>query len=758
MKRSALSSNTGAALAPPHAVANRMGRPGGPVMSSAVVMGSLLAISACAPSTLQLPPTTAPILTEPAGPRKITTLLDLDVVTDVGEAGGVTYVATERGVLSFQGEDAPTRLLSDQPVRSVAVAQNGQAVVATEAGLTYVYGGSVMDTPPPAPPPIGVVRDLHYDAERALWACGDGGLVQLSREGWQRAHNAPCVEIFPSAGSGFWVALSRGLLYFDGQGVVREHAEIGALPAAYARALVGSADGKAYGLFQSASDAYLGYFDGRRWFSYTIGAFERRAVGLARQGARIVLFTNDYAFAISDPESGSDGIRLTALTQGAPDRALAYRLGPAPAQPSEGEPAVAHRPVRLAPVPPNHEPVEAPPLVVAPMDPIAGEAYLVRRSGERTFVARHNQGVLALDDAGAQGSVLSSRNLVAERDLQVASADAQRSWVLTDDGALGEWRDGVLTAVPTPEGTRPWSIAEGPGGVYVASTVPSLPNTVRVHRRTADQWEQVVERALFGGAAHEVSAVNEDPEAGDESTAAEAPAVGEAQAPSGETLRLASVPLIGVTSDNFIWLGVRVAAATESGTRMRGVVVITPANDSVVYHHARANPEVDGQGSLRLPDEVDSMDLSEPNMAWFASLLGAIRLGDHQSVYFGEDRGVRGEVVSDVLVGANGRIWIAAAEGPGYRHRDRFEFRMPGFVKEAKPVRLARAPDGRVWAAGPNGLLVANGDDWTAFGETQGLPTTDFRDVEVDRDGNIWVLAEDRVLVLRAAGTAAASQ
>ena len=73
---------------------------------------------------------------------------------------------------------------------------------------------------------------------------------------------------------------------------------------------------------------------------------------------------------------------------------------------------------------------------------------------------------------------------------------------------------------------------------------------------------------------------------------------------------------------------------------------------------------------------------------------------------------------------------------------------MPSFVKEAKPLRLALDPQGRVWAAGPNGLLVADGDEWTAFGEAEGLPTIQLLDVEADPNGNLWLLTSERVFRL----------
>ena len=125
---------------------------------------------------------------------------------------------------------------------------------------------------------------------------------------------------------------------------------------------------------------------------------------------------------------------------------------------------------------------------------------------------------------------------------------------------------------------------------------------------------------------------------------------------------------------------------------------------------------------------------------------------------FGEARGVRGEVVSDVLVGTQNKIWVAAAEGPGYYFQQTFEFRMPEAVREARPIALTLDGQGRVWAAGPSSLLRYDDGDWAIYGEEQGLPSTGFVDIESDAGGRLWVLGRDRVLVLGAPEASAPAQ
>ena len=71
------------------------------------------------------------------------------------------------------------------------------------------------------------------------------------------------------------------------------------------------------------------------------------------------------------------------------------------------------------------------------------------------------------------------------------------------------------------------------------------------------------------------------------------------------------------------------------GRRVRGVAVLDPAREDVLYHHRGASAE----GELALQDEVTTIDLHQSGNAWFSSFYGAIRLGGHQAVVFNEAHG-----------------------------------------------------------------------------------------------------------------------
>jgi len=182
---------------------------------------------------------------------------------------------------------------------------------------------------------------------------------------------------------------------------------------------------------------------------------------------------------------------------------------------------------------------------------------------------------------------------------------------------------------------------------------------------------------------------------------------------------------------------------------MRGVAVFGAAGD-ITFHHRSAERGPDGEDALRMPDEVTGVDLGHAGYAWFPSLSGAIRVGNHQAVVFGEARGVRGEVVTDLAVGDNERIWLAAAEGIGYREAGSFDFALPAQVQEARPMAVALDSRGQLWGAGPRGVVFYDGASWQVLDEQTGLPTTELVDVEVDGSDRVWLLARDRVILFAA--------
>lgn len=688
------------------------------VLYSAIVLSFAGSLVGCATTTLDVGSGTVPHVRPGvgAGSWSVRTLTDLEEVYGVSAGPDHVYVATDRGLLVYPttGEPTPRRLttadnLPSNVVRAVTTRTGGVTTVATDRGLVEVDGASVVN-PVVAPAPVGTYRALHAADDGTLWACGAAGVARRSQGGTFERFGEPaaCTGLTGTPEGHLWVGTTRGLWYVEGD-IIREHAEGQGLPAGYVRDVVPQGNGKAFALVQGPTDSYLAHFDGGRWYAYTIDAFDRRAVGLGRRGADLVLVTPGHAFTVSS--AGAPGVALTPLSRSDAYAVRSYRAritAPANAPTPREEADVWRGAQRLSPVPPNHPTVDAPGFAIAPLASTATGVYRTFRAGGKLYLADRNRGVLEVGTTGDTRE-LRSRDLVHETDLQVVTDERGITWVMSAEGDLARFDGEVLARVASPEGVALSAVGSGPGGAFAAGVVTGAENTLRVYRLGAEGLTMHLERPL--------------------------------QLPSA----LASVTMVAVAADANVWACVRVAQG--EGSLQRGCVEMSA--ESTNYHYRGANREgADGEGALGLIDEVSTMDVNEAGSAWFSSLNGAVRLGNHQAVVFGESRGVRGEVVSDVAVGGGGRVWIAAAEGIGYYEDSTFEFRMPQAVQAMRTIRLAIDADGNVWGAGPNGVARFDGTDWATFGEADGLPSQTLVDVEADGQGRVWLLGRDRLMLL----------
>lgn len=688
----------------------------------AQVCGALAVLSAgCSTTTLETGGTTSTTVHIPgAAERTVVSITDMDTVRDVAAGAGQVYVATDNGVLVYplEGEPTATRLtvmqgLASNDVTSVVVGADGRAMAATAGGLSAISGTSVGQAGLPAPP-IGEVVDMHIADDGTLWACGLEGLARFSAEGWARfGEDAHCTLLVGTPGGNLWVGTTTGLWFVERGEIVREHLPGQGIPEGFVRDVVPLEEGKCFALVQGPSFSQLAHYDGRRWYGYSIRGFERRVVGLGVRGSDILLFTPGYVLAISRLDAGGGGARLIPIHRSELFGMRSYRARITPSEdvtpmrvPDELQ--VRRPPQLLSRVPETQATLAAPGWLVRPLHEGPLETYLVRREGGASFAADRNRGVAQI--TGAQPRWLRSKDLVTQ-DLQIASESSGATWLMSSSGAVGRYTDqGGLQPIPTPDGFLARALSEGPQGIYVIGQVGGG-NTVRAYRRHGDGWAQVLERPL------ELA---------------------------GQPL--SGIPFAGVAAGEVVWMGVQIPH--EGGVRTRGVAVLDPRSEAVVYHHRASDPATDGEGSLVMPDEVTTIDLGMPEMVWMSSFYGAVRIGNHQAVVFDESRGVRGEVVTDVVVGNDsGRVWLAAAEGIGFYESSQFDFRLPARVQQARPTALAMDGRGHLWCAGPNGAMHHDGQSWTPITRGNGLPNDDLVDVEVDAHDRVWFLATDQVMI-----------
>lgn len=682
--------------------------------------------AACGPAALQ---TGSSFRTLAIGgsQRRILTLTDVDTVRDLALTSDRVWAATDRGVLVYprEGDPEPRRItrvegLPSDDVRALAARADGSVIVATAAGLAELDGDSINPAFPPAP--IGSVVDLATRADGSVIACGRAGLARFKDGVWTGFGEPVQCTTLAVDGDALWVGTTEGALRIEGDDVVREHSQSRGIPESYVQAIAPLPGGKAFALLRGPSRSLLGYWDGRHWYGYTVADFPPSIVGLMTQGDSVLLLTGSRAFSITLGSSRGESVPLVAVRADTEHHGVRTYRARATASDRvvvpEGPGIVARTPAPLEEVPPDQPTIAAPPFTLAPATSLAiPEGVYAGLSAEGTLVfADQNRGLVLIPPDGT-ARLLRTYDLVARTDFQLATDSQLRTWALSKRGDLVRLdEDGAFRRVALPPGVTPQALATGEGGAYLCVRVLGPDGgdtaTFRIYRADGGTWRQVIERTLSGVTGH-----------------------------------IASLPFMGVAPDGAFWLGIEIdrEEGAGTGTRMRGAVMLARDAETIVYHYRGASP-ADGNGATPLPDEVTAVDFTNEG-AWFPTLSGAVRVGSSQAVVFGEARGVRGEVVSDLATAPGDRVWVAAAEGIGVYENGAFNFVFPAVVQSARPTAVAVDTAGNLWAAGPRGAVFFDGTTWQRLTEETGLPTNDLRDVDLDGRDRAFFLTEDAVLL-----------
>jgi len=578
----------------------------GSVLSLSAVL-SAPALLACGPAAT--PHSVYPTVTTSRGARRVVELTDIEEVRDVARAGTTTYVATDDGLLVFEGEGAPTRLgrsegLPGDDVTAVAIESDGAALVAVDRTLVRVAAGQ--DTPVEGAPPVARITDLAIMSDGTAWACTLSGLARrTSAAGWETfGERFPCTTLAPTPEGTLWAGSAQGLFYVEGD-VVREHPISGGIPEGYVRSIVPVLPGQILALLSGPSRSVLGFYDGTSWHAYSLPGVEERVAGLvAIDGSRTVLVTEERAFAIAPTGAGSAFRALSSVqAQVRSFRAETVAAAQAPAAADVDASDVLRGMQAFSEDAPEVGAGRAPALVAQPLSiTLPPGAYRSFQHGDGAFAAIANRGIVALSSTAVRP--YRSMSLVSEEDLQVVTDIGSGVWVRGRDGDVAKWVDGRLRRLALPDEVVPQAIASGPEGAYLVALVRGT-STVRVFAAQGSGFRSLVERTL--------------------------------SVPTS----LVSIPFAGVGNDGHVWMGLRVARDDGAGTRMRGAAVIDPGSEAVAYHFREA-PQ--GQG-LPLPDEASTMAFDGDGNAWFATLSGAVRVEPHQAITFNVSLGVRGDVV-----------------------------------------------------------------------------------------------------------------
>ncbi|MDP3278043.1 MAG: hypothetical protein Q8Q09_22850 [Deltaproteobacteria bacterium] len=418
---------------------------------------------------------------------------------------------------------------------------------------------------------------------------------------------------------------------------------------------------------------------------------------------------------------------------GAPDAApdAAPVAAAAPAAPREVAPAPRNIPDFAGPVdvPPPGPSTDAPRFgLVASAARLPADTLAPFATRDGLFVSRVGLGISRV--AGGEATDFRAHDLAMSRRPLSLATDTQGSvWFVSEDGGAVKF-DGrrFSRATLDPEGVATplmfWS-----RGTTVVAVGRVGPNTLRTYRWSRDHWQQVTERPV------------------------------DTRGPG-----TIDVKFLTVDERSRYWMGVRVVdrPSGQSNVEM-GVAMIDESVPSAIQFHHEVPPQGAEFGAVPVPSDLTAADFDGDGNLWFAGLSGATRLtpptapgGAYVARTYNEATGLRGDLVSDLARGLNGRVFVATSEGLGYWSGERFAFDVEGSRAQPRVSALTVDNNGGLWGAGQRGAWAYDGQRFRTFGQSTGLPTDAFVDIAVDAENRVWFVTAEGITIFTQSQTASA--
>ncbi|HVZ71445.1 MAG TPA: hypothetical protein VHJ20_03645 [Polyangia bacterium] len=368
--------------------------------------------------------------------------------------------------------------------------------------------------------------------------------------------------------------------------------------------------------------------------------------------------------------------------------------------------------------------------VAVPLDVAVppGVSAVAGGAGE-LFVGTTHVGVARA--AKGRPAYLAGASLVGDADrLTVACASPARCFAVTDgprawltDGdiykevAVGEADDATVLAVVTDRA----------GTIYALSSEPKYAGLV-------------ITRLARAAAASARASASGDLWKGFQRVPLTLPA-------PGPGISFAAISPAGV-----LWVGLRAHSAggnvDDGGDVSAGALELDLASHHAIHHRALAAGERGTPEMLPLPAALTNI-FFEPNATWFSSLSGVTRFSEGELRRWGENEGLRSELVHGVARGAGDTWWAATSEGLARLEGGSWRAYGGGEDAVVATRAIVRGPSGgELWVATAKGLRRLSPADVTAGRDGETVLPGDFRDVTFDRTGRAWALSSSAIALV----------
>ena len=684
-------------------------------------------------------------------PTQIKSFSETSAVTAVQPVGGSIWVGTSNGLQkwdiakgTFVRVTVANGLPSDK-IAALAGDGRGGVWVMTSAGLVHDDKKGWIKLPPA---PVGAFVSGLVQTNDGLYAGGPDGLAKLQKGAWVRLLGDTAVTALASGGKELWVGTAgKGVVRLVGEQVEVFTSEQGC-EVETVRGLTATSSG-VMAIGDGPGGQRMSFYDGARFWSYKVETqgkttFEwiRRVGDHALIGAGTQMFDIQRLGAgDSAPNSPVKMISVDARALKPPPTGSAHRDLPsgATADPvAAPPPTVAAKPTDTKPLDskgaaksgPNANasastpttPPQAPPQPTPSDEPVP--AWTVAKWGPRlpdgvtTIGSDQNLFVVGTRFLGV--AKVEESELTPYRTFDLAR-DAERLTVACE----GDTDCYVATGT-----ARAWhfdgqsfgaaSVDPEPGSKVLAVLNPPRGSVVAIHSGAGDRFLRVSSVSSEG-----------------------------TWTPTGMTQLEVPVGVPTVTFAAFapsgrLWLGLRYVDKDSDQVDF-GAAEVDLDGGTVIYHRKGGGL---GAQSKPLPNDIESALFVGGGEAWFGTRSGAVHLKGGELTTYTENDGLESEIIHDIALGNDGKIWVATSHGVGKFDGARWSFPPEGDPLHVKASSLARDRFGSVFVGHSTGLVIARPDKVEKLDASRGLLDNRVIDLAVDKRGRVWVLTEKGISIV----------
>jgi len=192
--------------------------------------------------------------------------------------------------------------------------------------------------------------------------------------------------------------------------------------------------------------------------------------------------------------------------------------------------------------------------------------------------------------------------------------------------------------------------------------------------------------------------------------------------------------------DGSFWF--TVITATE-GLEM-GAAMVHPGYAGIVYHGAQPTPEY----GATIPDGVSRIVLAADGTVWLGGMEGAVHLDkDLKPSIYREPEGLVGDMITDMAVDGEGKVWAITVDGIGWFEDGAWRFPTEYPYRGTIVSCLGVTSAGEIVIVDEEAVRRHAGGKWAIVVLREDLPGRDVLDVTGGAKDRLWIVTDRAIAV-----------